>query len=147
MASTSSNIVVQWHDQESVIQVSIASGTTLADGDLVDVVNSLVVAHSTTGNTFFAGVALGGSEAGDITPISIATKAKVLVKLVSGSSDATVGKAAIYSAGANGTDWQVTLGTVGGLMWALEAIADTYSGTWLIDTTTNGGFGLFETVT
>jgi len=99
-----------------IVDVPVASATVFAPGDLVDLSGSTLVAH-TGDNSYFLGVALEGSPTGDISPISVARECVIRIKLVSGSADATIGKAVKYSAGANGTDWQVTVATAEGIMY------------------------------
>jgi len=140
--ATSSNVVIRDYEDLTVVKVGVATATVLAKGDLVDftVSTSALTAHAGD-NSIFLGVALEGSESGETKQVSVATRAKIKVKVVSGSSAALPGEAFKYSAGANGTAWQVTQATEEGIMWALEGVAAASSGLFYIDShVLSGGF-------
>lgn len=140
--STSSNVVIKEYDERCVVKLPVASATVLAAGDLIvataDTATTLKAAALSAASLYntFVGVALGGSESGQVENISVATRARIAIKVVSTSGAALVGDAFYYSAGANGTDWQVTKCTSGvsGITWALEAVDAGSSGEFLIDT-------------
>ena len=154
--ATYSNTIIRNFDPLSVIKVPVASATVIAPGDLIILTGATsnqvaqVVATgsvSTSGNTHFGGVALIGSESGSISPISVATRAVVRMEIDASGSDADIGAAYKYQAGANGTDWEVTKATALGIMWALEYKAQGSNCDMLIDIhCLKGGF-IFDTCT
>jgi hypothetical protein len=151
MSSTYSNVVIRDYDPISVIKLPVVSATVIAKGDLIDAsadtATTLVAACHAGDNSLFFGVALEGSESGEVKDISIATIAKVNIKVVSGSTDALPGDAFKYSAGANGTAWQVTKATSEGIMWALEPVLDTAEGVFLINSHALAGGFIWDTCT
>lgn len=132
--ATSSNVVVKEYDELTVVKMPVASGTVIAYGDLIKSSSGIAAVLDSSANTYFVGVALDGSESGSVASIAIATNAVVQLKVASTSSAAAVGDAFKYSAGANGTAWQVTKCTSGvsGITWALETIAAGSSGDFRI---------------
>jgi len=154
--ATYSNVKIRNFDPLSVIKVPVASATVIAPGDLIILTGATsaqvaqVVATGsvgTSGNTYFGGVAIVGSESGDIRSISVATRAVINIKIDASGTDSAIGTAYKYSSGANGTDWDVTTATALGIMWALEYKAQGSYCDMLIDThALKGGF-IFDTCT
>jgi len=150
MASTSSNVGILAHDEIAVVKLPVASGTTLAEGDLIDYSSGDAVAVTASGNTAWVGVAMEGSESGEVFEIAIATRCIISIKVVSTSTDAaTPGAAFTWSAGANGTDWQVTSCSAGlaGRMWAIEPIAKGSTGKFKVDSSKMKCGFLFDAIT
>jgi len=146
--ATSSKVDIRAIDELAVVKLAVGSSTVLAPGDLVDFDSgtTAAVAHSGDNSTFL-GVAMEGSASGDVQEISIATRCKINIKVVSGSADAVIGDAYKYSAGANGTEWTVTKATSEGIMWALESISNGNYGLFLVDSHCLAGGFLFDTCT
>jgi len=146
--ATSSNVEIREYDAMSVCKLSVASGTVLAKGDFIKYSAGNAVAVTAADNTTFAGIALEGSESGSVAPIAVATRAQFYIKVASTSTAAAFGNAFRYSAGANGTDWEVTKCTSGvsGITWALETVAAGSRGLFYIDVgSLKSGF-LFEAI-
>jgi len=127
--ATYSNVKIRNFDPLAVIKAPVGSSTVVAPGDLIYLTGTTsgqvakvmgTGSAASSGNTHFAGVALVGSESGDISPISVATRAVINIKIASSGSDSDIGAAYKFSAGANGTDWEVTKATALAIMWARE---------------------------
>jgi len=146
--ATSSNVEIVAYDEIDVVKVAVATATVLAKGDLVDFTSGTTVLTAHSGdNSLFLGIAMEGSETGEVKEVSVATRAKIKITVVSGSSDAVVGEAFKYSAGANGTAWTVTQATAEGIMWALESISNGSAGLFRINSAALAGGFLFDTCT
>jgi len=138
MSSTSSNIAILDVDETAIVKIGVGSSTTLAAGDLIDASGATTpeaVATSSSANTTFLGIALYGSESGEVFQIAVATRCRINIKVASTSSNLIIGDACKYSAGANGTAWEVTKCTSGsgGTMWAMENITAGNNGEFLVD--------------
>jgi len=145
--ATSSNVEIREYELCGVVDLPVGSSTVLAKGDLIDSSGGSAVAHQGD-NSYFVGVALEGSENGSVSPIAVATIAKVYTKLAASPTTSVVfGEACKYSAGANGTNWAVTKATAEGIMWALESITYGNNGLFLIDSHNLAGGFLFQTCT
>ena len=131
---------------------TIACGKALAgvrkpNPDLVDFDGTDLAAHAGDNSTFL-GVALEGSESGDIHQISVATRCMVDVLLDASSAALVLGDGASRSSGSNGVNWDVTKNTVDGIMWAYENnIAASAKGIFLVDSHALGGGFLFDPLT
>lgn len=146
--ATYSNITVKRHNPVKVVDIPVASATVIAPGDLIDVSGSTGMAFVHAGdNSTFVGVALNGSESGEIRPISVARECVVEALLVSGSSDVVVGDAVKRSAGANGTAWSFTKATAEGIMWANESISNGNRGEFYVDSSALAGGFAYDTCT
>jgi|GEM_PF-1476423 hypothetical protein len=152
MSSTYSNVVFRDEDVDtvSVVKIGVASATVLAKGDLVDASGATApeaVAHSGDNSTFI-GVAMEGSQSGEVNEISVATRCKIKIKVAaSPTTNVIIGDACAYSAGANGTTWEVTKATSEGIMWALENVDYGESGLFLVDSHSLAGGFYFDTCT
>lgn len=127
--ATYSNVKIRNFDPLTVIKAPVGSTTVVAPGDLIYLTGSTSAqvakvmgtgSAASSGNTYFAGVALVGSESGSIAPISVATRAVINIKINSSGTDSAIGKAYKFAAGANGTNWEVSQATALGIMWAME---------------------------
>jgi hypothetical protein len=128
-----------------VIEYPKASSEVIAQGDLLEENGSGAEVVDGAANDIFIGVAVTGSTASQIAPISVMIKGVIQVQMAAGES-ASFGNALKYSAGANGTDWTFAAATAEGIVWALEAIATAGSGKALVDVVALET-GIFETVT
>jgi len=153
--ATYSNVKLRNFDPLAVIKCPVGSTTVVAPGDLIYLTGTTtgqvakVMATGsvyTSGNTLFAGVAMDGSESGSITPIAVATRAVVGIKIGASGTASDIGAAYKFSAGANGTVWEVTKATALGLMWATEYAAQSAMCDMLIDTHTLTAGLLFDTI-
>lgn len=146
--SVYSNIVLRDVDEIDVVKLKVATATVLAKGDLIDYSSGTAAAIVHSGdNSIFLGVAMEGSESGSVAEISIATRCKILIQIVSGDTDGTPGAAYKYNAGANGTIWTVAIATAEGIMWALEPITAGSAGLFRVDVQALAGGFLFDTCT
>jgi len=119
----------------------------IAQGDLFETNGSGAEVVDGADNTIFLGVALAGRDADDARDVPIAFRCVIEAKLVSTSSDCTAGDAVAYSAGANGTTWEMNKATAEGIAWALEDITAGSTGKFLIDVVALQASTLFDTVT
>lgn len=131
--ATKSNITIRSIDALRVVKVEVLTGTVLAAGDLIDFDGTSAVVHAGEGGTFL-GVALEGSESGQIQQISVATIAMVSMLLDSGSAALVLGDAVDYSSGSNGVNWDVEKNTANAIAWCYEqSIAAGAFGLFLIN--------------
>jgi len=128
-----------------VIEYPKASAEAIAQGDLLEENGSGAEVVDGADNSIFIGVAVTGSTATQVDPISVMIKGVILVQLAAGES-ASFGNALKYAAGANGTDWTFAAATAEGIVWALEAISTAGTGKALVDVLALES-GIFETVT
>ena len=133
MASTS-NILILSSPTElyEILEYPKAANEVIAQGDLLEENGSGAEVVDSADNSVFIGVAVTGSTATDVDPISVMIRGVIQVQLAAAET-AAFGGALKYAAGANGTDWTFSAATAEGIVWALEAISAAGSGKALVD--------------
>ena len=146
MASTS-NIVILSSPTElyEILEYPKAANEVIAQGDLLEENGSGAEVVDSADNSVFIGVAVTGSTATEVDPISVMIRGVIQVQLAAAET-AAFGGALCWTAGANGTDWTFSAATAEGIVWALEAISAAGSGKALVDVLSLET-GKFETVT
>ena len=128
-----------------VIEYPKATSEVIAQGDLLEENGSGAEVVDSADGAIFIGVAVTGSLAAQIGPISVMIRGIIQVQLAAGESS-SFGKALKYTAGANGTDWTLSEATAEGIVWAMETIATAGTGKALVDVLALDT-GIFEAVT
>lgn len=135
MAKTSNITILQYGDNKIDIWnlPKSSAADVFAKGDLCETDGSdAVQVVDSAENPTFLGISEVGSQAGDTENIVMLLKC-IFKGTMAAAQAGSPGRAVLWAAGANGTNWTFTDGAAEGIAWSLETIATAGSGRMLND--------------